>query len=1033
MTTSAPSKRNAVYTIPAGVPFAKALVNGINEVADDPADIARALVLVPSRRAARALRLAFLEVNEKQPMLLPRMLPIGDVDEDDPALFELELGGDGIVDIPPAINKLRRQMMLARLLEGFALGGQRPTFGGAMMLASALGDLLDQVTTVGSDLSQLRDMLPDRFSQHWQDIMVLLNLLVDRWPDILAGEGVIDLAVRRELLARARIAAWQATPPEGLVIVAGSTGTFAATRDLIACVAGLARGHVVLPGLDRGASAHWPQIIDDLGHPQHQLATLLAHLEVAPEEVDLWPYQSEGQSESQSEGQSEGESKTAQRQQSPNQQVMRQEVMREVFAPASLTTKWRQLPGDRPDIKADCLDGLQVISCPDINAEAAVIALALRETLETPGKTAALITPDRGLAEAVIVALRRWNIFVDDSAGTPLSQCAAGGFLQLLANALAAEFAPVPLLALLKHPLAAGGMAPADFRINLSAIERAVLRGHRPASGLEGLIASLSKKQDLQDFVRYHLLAPLHVVIDIWQGGAPALSALAAALALAAEQLAAQCLLPDGSCDAEDGAQRLWSGFDGQAAAEVMRDLSQHTSDIGIDPAQFPQVLGQLFAEKPVRRRWPLHPRLAVLGPVEARMQSADRLIVAGFNEGNWPPRPEPDPWMNAEMRRTVGLPARNWRTGLSAHDVYMAICAPEVIVTRALRHGDTATTPSRWLQRLDAVIDSLGFGTALDKGEQWLGWAAQLNPTPPFNPITRPMPTPPIAARPRQFSATEVDYWISDPYHIYAKKILRLRKLDDLDRPPDAALRGTLMHHALAVFIERYPKGPLPRDALSVLEAIGRETFAPQFHNPGVKYFWWPRFLAVAGWFITNEENRRQHLQQSYAEVEGRITIEGPAGPVVFTARADRLDRDDDGGVRVIDYKTGAAPSASQVAAGRRTQLLIEALIAAEGGFEGLPPAVFGGDSGDVLGNVSGMEYWQLSGRRGQIALPTDVMPPEWLAKDVRDQLTDLVTSFDDPATAYASEPDKKHALPYSNYRHLARLAEWQTEANDE
>jgi ATP-dependent helicase/nuclease subunit B len=1009
MTAAAPLRKRAIYTIPAGVSFANALVTGITDLSEDPADLACALVLVPSRRAARALRLAFLEAKGATAMLLPRMVTIGDVDDDDPALLGQDVRPHGpgaeastpeFVALPPPINPLRRQLLLARLLEGFALGGQRPTFGQAMMLAKSLADLLDQVTTVGGDLAQLRDMLPERFSQHWQDILTLLNILIERWPDILAGEGASDRAARQEILARERLRAWQTTPPEGLVVIAGSTGTFATTRDLIACVADLPRGHVVLPGLDLAADLHWPDIELDVGHPQHQLAHLLIHLEMAPDEVKLWP------------GLAEDKPVTA----------LRRDLMREVFAPAAQTTNWRQLAADKPELTATCLQGLEVVVCADMNSEAAVIALCLRETLETPEKTAALITPDRALAEAVIVALRRWHIHVDDSAGTPLSQCAAGGFLHLLANALAADFAPVPLLALLKHPLAACGMAQRDFGAQLRAVERSVLRGQRPGPGLAGVIDGLAGTPELADFIRQHVQAPLDDVIGFWHRGVPSLGHLAAALSTAAERLAARVMTPDGLCDAEDGALHLWDDFDGEAAAEVMRDLTIHAQNVGIDPAEFPRVLGQLFAEKPVRRRWPLHPRLSVLGPVEARMQSADRLVIAGFNEDNWPPKPESDPWMNGEMRAAVGMPPRNWRTGLSAHDVYMAVCAPEVIVTRSLRQADTATSPSRWLQRFETVIASLGLASALNRGEERLDWVPHLTPHHTAPPMVRPAPTPPVTARPRQFSATEVDSWISDPYSIYAKKILRLRQLDPLDRPPDAALRGTLVHDALALFIDKFPAGPLPEDALAELEAMGRKVFAAQWSNPGVQYFWWPRFMAVAGWFVSQEQHRRQSVQISHAEIKGSIKIEGLLGPMTFTARADRLDQDMDGGWHVIDYKTGSVPSAAQVASGRRTQLLIESLIAAQGGFDGLEG-----------GAVQTMEYWQLSGRRDKIAIQTDVRPTDWEPATTHAELAALVQLFDDPATAYPSEPDCKYAPAFSVYRHLARIAEWQTEDGNE
>ncbi len=1012
MPETAPQPTRSLYTIPAGVPFAAALVDGLKSLAMDPGDLARAIVLLPSRRAARALRLAFLAANGETAMLLPRMVPIGDVEADDPVLQDHEPGMSAALSDdpaaiptkdtmpPPAINPLRRQMHLARLLEGFALGGQKPSFGQAMMLARSLGDLLDQLATVGAEVGDLRDLLPSRFSQHWQDILKLLNILIDRWPDILAAEGVMDLAARREWLARLRLQAWQAQPPQGLVVIAGSTGTFASTRDLIGCVSQLPRGYVVLPGLDVGADHHWPAIVEDAGHPQHQLARLLAHLEMSADKVRLWP------------GCDDANPVAA----------ARRELMREVFAPAQMTSRWRQLAAERPELGADCLQGLEIINCPDMQSEANLVALSLRETLETPGKTAALITPDRTLAEAVVTALRRWDIHVDDSAGTPLSRCPAGWFLQLLANALVANFAPVPLLALLKHPLAAGGLAPADFRSKIRRLERVALRGHRPPAGLSGLHQAVKDDPELAHFVTAHIAAPLADVTRLWGAGAPPLATLASAVAIAAERLAAQSMNADGTQDSDDGARHLWDDFDGEAAATVMRDLGTQASDVGVDPAEFPQILAQLFAQTPVRRQWPLHPRLAVLGPVEARMQTADRLILAGFNEGNWPPRPAADPWMNGEMRQAVGLPPWNWRTGLSAHDVYMAICAPEVIVTRALRQEDAATTPSRWLQRFEAVLTSLGLSGALNDGSIRLDWMAHLTPTPPLRPITRPMPAPPVKMRPRQFSATEIDSWIADPYHIYAKKILRLRQLDPLDRLPDAALRGNLVHESLALFIKKFPDGMLPDNALGELENIGRTVFAAQWHHASVQYFWWPRFMTVAAWFITQEQDRRKTLARSHAEIKGQLTLDGPAGEVIFTARADRIDQDEEGGLDIIDYKTGGVPSRKQVAEGRRTQLLVESVIAAGGGFVGV--------SG---GQINSMEYWHLTGRKGQIATQTNVMPTDWAPDATLALLTRLVAQFDDPETAYASEPDRKYALPFSPYKHLARVAEWQAEDDHE
>ena len=987
--TKPSSRASRLYTIPAGVPFATSLAAGITDLAGSPEGLARATILVPSRRAAKALRAAFLEVRGDQAALLPRIDPIGDVEEDAPDILAFAADAP---DVPPAMDPLRRQLWLARLLRGFRLGDMAPTPPQAMRLAESLTGLLDSLCNADATPEQLRDLLPDRFARHWQDILTLLTILIDSWPAILAEQGVIDAADRRNRLVRLRCRLWRENRPEDLVVVAGSTGTFAATRELIACVADLPNGHVVLPGLDRGAADHWRLVREETGHPQHQLSVLLDHLEVVPEAVADWPGLAGAADISRG----------------------RRDLMREVFKPAGLTADWRRLGDTHPQLGRDALAGLSVVDCETRSDEAALIALAMREVLETPGRTAALVTPDRQLAEAVIAALQRWRIEVDDSAGRPLAQCPAGGYLQCLVAMLAADFAPVPTLAFLKHPRASGGLAPASFRAQVRALELAAFRGYRPAPGLDGIRERIAGDSDLAAFFEASVAAPLADLVAAWSVMAPSLAALARAVGDAAERMAAQLCDEHGMPDAADGAFHLWKDEDGEAAALLLASLAEQGDGFEADRESFPQILAQLLAGKTVRRAWQTHPRLAILGPVEARMQSADRLILGGFNEGNWPPRPEIDPWTNAEMRRAAGLQPHNWRTGLSAHDVWMAVCAPEVILTRALRDGDAATTPSRWRQRFDAVAEALGITAAVDRGQVWRDQMLALLPVPPMTPLPRPCPTPPVAARPRSFSATEIDDWIADPYSLYAKRILGLRPKDDLDRPIDAALRGNIVHDSLAAFLRAFPAGPLPDNALAELLAMGRAEFAPWWQHPTIRHFWWPAFETIAAWFVETESRRRAGILESHAEVAGQLAIDAPQGEVTFTARADRIDRLAEGGLAVLDYKTGQAPAASAVAKRRRTQLLVEAVIAANGGFEGIAAA-----------DVDAMEYWQLTGR-GEPGKQTDVRPDDWSADDDRAMLARLAADFDSDSTPYASRPDPAIGPSFPRYDHLARVDEW-------
>ena len=452
------SKPN-VFTTPSEQAFVEALARGIlDQVGDTPQKLARVTVLLPTRRACRTLRESFLRLCDGKPMLLPKMLPLGDVDEDDLALQTS--GTEYSLNLAPAIGGLKRVAQLARYVTKM---DEDTTPDQAVRLAEELALLLDQVHTEGLDFADLSGLVEDEeLSLHWEKTVTFLSIIGDTWPEVLKANGVLDSAQRRDLVLRARAKSWAHTPPQGPVIAAGSTGTIPATAELLQVIANLPEGAVVLPGLDTQAHADvWANL--DPSHPQFGMAKLLVKLGLDRHEVGLWRGAKEGQSQ-------------------------RQRILNKALVPASATHLWRDEVLDANDVVA-ALDGLVRIDCPAPREEAQTIALLLRQALNDPQKTSALITPDRQLARRVSVELARWNIDVDDSAGQPLDQTPPGAFFNLVANMAADHFHPVSLLACLKHPLAAGGLSPQQIRFQVRALEAICLRGPRPGQGLAGLEA----------------------------------------------------------------------------------------------------------------------------------------------------------------------------------------------------------------------------------------------------------------------------------------------------------------------------------------------------------------------------------------------------------------------------------------------------------------------------------------------------------------------------------------------------------------
>lgn len=989
MTTRTPT----IYNIPSGVPFADALAKGfMAEAGGRSEELAKIRVLLPTRRACRALREAFLRQTGGAPLLLPVMQPVGDVEEE-----ELEirgLAGDEL-NLPRAFSPLERQILLARLIGAQETYKDRPAQ--AMALAAALGKLMDEIVINGLSLRDLSKLVPEDFSNHWQISIRFLDEIVGRyWDEILAERGAIDAADRRNRLIRAQAESWRKAPPKHRIVAAGSTGSIPATAELLAVVAHLPDGALVLPGLDAGIDEDSWRALDE-SHPQFMLRQLLAVCEASRADVMLWPACESGAGLED-----------------------RRRLIRETMRPAATSAAWQtiDLTGTaRRETFARSLTTIERADCETPQEEALVIATAMRETLERgPNTTAALVTPDRTLARRVAMACSRWGIRIDDSGGQPLAQTRVGGFLRLVCRACADGYAPASLLSLLKHTLAAGGMAQKDWRANVRTLDENALRGLKPPRGLDGIRRALGKKAGSQDSGKFdadhihrfvnHLEPILKPVTEICAENQAPFDAWLDAHIETAEALAAT--------DTEAGAARLWTGEDGEAAAVFLAELRTQAAEIApVNADDYLALLEQLMLPVTVRPAYGTHPRLSILGTMEARLQQADLVILGGLNEKCWPPDTGHDPWMSRPMKQEFGLPAAERRTGQSAHDFVQCFCAPRVLLTRSARVDGAPTVPSRWLQRLDTVLQACGFPPDVIQEGPHRAYAKALESQDSVTPCRRPEPRPPLEARPRKLSVTRIEPWLSDPYQIYASTVLKLRKLEPLEKPVEAADRGTLLHAVMERFTSEFTDTP---DAESLFLSIAREELEAAHEDPNDWAFWWPRIERIGSWVLACEQSWRERARPLKNEASGSMTLEAPGGRFELTARADRIDLLHEGGATIIDYKTGGNYPLKAIENASLPQLPLEAAMLQAGGFEGVP----------AMG-VKALCYWVLTGGTtpGECrVLESDDIAS--IAARAEDGLRGLVTAFDNPDTPYLSIPRPDKPPRFNDFEHLARVKEW-------
>ena len=996
------------FTIAAHRPFLEDLAAGVHAALSPlgPEALAEAVILVPTRRAARSLAEAFLKATAAKAVLLPQVRAIGDLDEGEPP-FE---PGDLALDLPAAISPWRRRFELARLVAENQSLLERDGLdaGAALELADALAGFLDscQIEEV-ADPEAVKGLVEGDLAQHWRMSAQFLDLALQAWPRRLAELGLVDVATRRVALLRKLAERWTERPPAEVLIAAGSTGTAPAAADLLAAVARAPRGCVVLPGLDKSlADDAWAQVEDQ--HPQGSMKRLLERAGVERSAVRDWDPSSETQARGR----------------------WRRRLINEALRPAEATADWlKQIEAlgkegaeGGVDPIAEGLTGLSVIAARTEEEAATAAALLMRETLETPEATCALITHDVDLARRVSARLTRWGVSADTSAGQPLAQYPVAVLASLVARAAADPSDPVSLLAVVKHPLVRLGLDEAVLDRRRRALERYGLRGPRPGgwADLERRLELVGEPRDDETeegvaprraaVAEAHALlpllrAPLQALTDVF-ADRPAPAAVAArVLAEGLEGLAAG---PGG------GLGELWAGLGGEAAAGLLAAVMTESEGLPAVTARgFAELLDSLMARETVRSGGASHPRLKILGVLEARLVRADHLILAGLEEGVWPPVAPVDPFLSRPMRKQLGLPPPERRVGLSAHDFAQAASAPKVSLIYSERRGGAPAVASRWIWRLETL--ARGADVALPRRPDLIAWARGLDAPDRFEPAKRPRPTPPLAVRPRRMPVTGVERWIRDPYAVYAREILKLRRMDRPDEPVEALARGTAIHAAFERFSREHPQA-LPDDAEDVFAAMLGEAL----RHAGVPEGRMTRELALAAnaapWVVAFEQRRRPGARLMI-EQSGLIELDAEGGPFTLTAKADRIEAR---GLTadILDYKTGAAPSAKQVWAGLSPQLTLTAAIVAAGGFAELGPAAPGT-----------LMYVRVSGGRipGREEKRAGDVESKILAAAALAGLRKRIDWFDQEETGYLSWAMPQFIGRYAgDYDHLARLWEW-------
>lgn len=956
--------RQKIYNINAGASFVDVLAwRYLEEYANNPEALSQVLFLLPNRRACQSLADAFVRQRGLRPTILPQMKPIAETDED-----EVFLTSDSAVleNLLPTMNTADKVLYFTQMiLKKSELGLDKMSLAQAYALARNLVALTDMIYNEQLSFGKIEKLVSEEYAEHWKQTLELLRIITQNWPKILQENAKTDVMERRNLLLRAELDYWTQTQTEQRIVVAGTTAAFPILKQLVQTVLNLPNGEVYLYGLDKYLSdADWEKI--DENHPQYELKELLEFLSLSRDSVANL---------------------------TPEIFTPREKIVAEVMRPAETSAAWRDLTA-RPIDKKEFAK-IKLVNCDDMRQEAQTIALIIRDTLNTPEKTAALVTMDRTLSRRVVSELQKWNIAADDSAGKPLSLSPIGVYLQLIYQYVE-ERTDTALISLLKHPFTNCGLSIADFNSSIRNLEYALRKG-------------TELDEETQSFYD-NFMRRMQPLMDLYAQPRVRLEDIFTTHIQTAENLA--------DTDIKTGAQIIWKNDAGSVAAKFVSDFMDRCAQLGtIKTNDYGAFIATLLSEQSVRARYGTHPRVKILGPIEARLTQFDVTIIGEANEGVWPKAPDADMWMSRPMKKDFGLPLPERQIGVMAADFAHLMNAPEVYITRAKKVGKYPTNKSRWWLRFETVLEAV-FGSddnafAFIYSQPYAYWAKNLDRLGGYHPISAPEPRPAVSRRPKKMSATNVERWMRNPYDIYAKYVLSLYKMEDIDQEVQARELGYIVHDVLKEFNDVYNTDlyPEPEKAREILLQKGRDAFDANNIPPEKRAFWWPKYEEEIDWLIKQEISGRPEIEQLYNEISGSIKLPYSQGEFLIEAKADRIEKLKDGTLNIIDYKTGKTRKAKEIVAGNAPQLPIEGLIAQRGGFEGVKPAA-----------TNSFQYWAFH----DSAICTDAEKSAAAIEKITEILQNLINAYSRQEQAYLVKPRPADVGGFSDYDHLSRLSEW-------
>ncbi len=957
-----------VYNIPLSSPFIDSLANFIlDNYRNDP----KAVVIVPNQHYAKSLLSAFISLQTKDSFIFPKIEVLNDLE-----------ANKYLVDIPnnPTIlSSLQQKLLLSNLVAQWARNkeGISLTLSQTHNIGEELAKFLNILEAEQAPICDLKNLVPNEFAKQWKITLDLLELIIDVWPKLLNDKNLISKEQYLNLIIQEKIKTIENNSSPSPIIIAGFDNYTTPIKNLLKAISNKINGIIFINGLDYFISdGMWEELHED--NAQFHNKKLLNLLNINRNQVINLPYSN----------------------------IDKEKIASLLNYSAENSTYWQNID----NISSKAIDGLEYIQTSSATEEAQVIALMIKKILLTNNQTCSLVTQNKTLAAKVITSLNKLGVPAEQTWNKPIRNSSCAIFLKLILS-LTSNYTTKDLLALLKHEYCCLGHEKHKFNNIIYNLEKDYLRKRNFPNGIKDILVLLKK----DNYPHLDFIEKLDFLIDkfllIGKNHALSIEQLITSHVNFAQELA--------NTSDQNPQKYDISPFHSEAGVAILNELNSLANSTYLFSyvkwGDYITIFDSLVNNISYCSNKNNLPRLTILSPEEAKILKRDLIIISDVNEESIPSICGINPWLNEQMTKKLGILTNAQNIALQAKTFANLIAQPNVIITRSIKNGGAQTISSRFLIKLEIILKKLNLHEKIVSTKSWQDWLKIINHIEILDSITPPAPTPPIEARPKKLSVTNIELLLRNPYGFYAKNILGLYKLETLDYVPSVAELGNIVHKCLDDFIKNYASLE-ENNQLNYLLSIIKYELDQYVINPITYNFWWSRLNKIAKWFVDNEKKRRQSPLLVFTEQQGYIEIID----TIVTAKADRIEVKDNC-VSIIDYKTGTPPTDKEISLGISPQIILEGLILRNGKFN--EPKI-------TSNQIYSLEFWQLKGNIDEPASIKNADSNKSNINNLIDQANEgihnLINYFNDPQAKYLSTPDPKIKPKYNDYEHLARNKEW-------